>query len=127
MKLPKFLMTMLFLTSISLVYIQLQVQILDLAYQGKDKERELQKQLDINGEARQKISTLKSANHIGIKLLSDNSRMQFLDDGHRASLRVPLQSLDNTVLASSGEVVRKPGILASIFSLKSKAEAGSIR
>ncbi|HNV23530.1 MAG TPA: hypothetical protein PKH98_01435 [Candidatus Omnitrophota bacterium] len=57
----------------------MQVKIIDLAYQGKEKEKQLKKLIEKNGHVSYNILTLKSANHIGEKLLSESSKMHFVN------------------------------------------------
>ncbi len=125
MRLLKFLGAMLILTSLSLAYIQLQVQIFDLAYQGKHRETELQKLMDTNGHMAYKISALTSSNHLGFKLLTDNSNMQFLDAQHIVRLETPVVSTRARIASNAS--MRKSNFLAGIFTLKSQAEAGPIK
>ena len=67
-----------FITVMSLCYLHMQMKIYALAYQAKVKEHEIQKLKDDNGMATYHILTLKSANNIGQKLLSEESTMQFV-------------------------------------------------
>ena len=127
MRLLRFLGAMLVLTVLSLAYIQLQVQIFDLAYQGKHKETELQKLMDTNGNTAYRISALTSSNHLGFKLLTDKSNMQFLDAQHIVKLETPIPLAEYRALIASNAPEKKQNFLASIFTLKSQAEAGSIK
>ena len=125
MKLPKCLLCIIFCTIVALVYIQMQVQIYDLAYQGKNKQKAIQQLKDENSDVIYDICTLKSANHLGVKLLSENSGMQFLDDTRIVLVETPQEVVQSDTLALSSN--RRPGFLASIFSLKSQAEARTIK
>jgi len=89
MRLARFFLIMIVLTSLSLAYTYLQVQIFDLAYAGKSKELRIQKLADDNGDVFYDICTLKSSNHLGVKLLADNSKMKFLDNDHIVQLAAP--------------------------------------
>ena len=104
------------------MYIQLQVQIFDLAYQGKSRELEMQRLCDENTAILYNISTLKSANHLGEKILSENSDMRFLDDDHVVKLITPLRHPESLNLVANPD---KKSVFADLFSLKSQAEAGS--
>ena len=127
MKLSKFIMIILFCTIISLIYIQLQIQIFELAYQGKNKEEQLQKIIDVNDRVTYNILTLKSADHLGIKLLKENSKLQFLDQEYIVRLETPSQFLEDEVLVKSADSEKNTNIFLSLFSLKSKAEASAIK
>ena len=59
-----------------------------------------------------------------VKLLSEKSTMRFLDDHQVVKVSAPMQLVENANQAkSSAEHTPKKTILASIFSLKSQAEA----
>lgn len=129
MKLSRFLTTLFIFTIFSLVYIELQVQIYDLGYKGENKKTCIQKLMDDNSDLVYNIYKLKSANHLGVTLLSDSSKMKFLDDSHIIKLETPTQLLDNSSLdsVSNRSINKKPNLLASIFTLKSQAEAEPIK
>ena len=127
MKLLRFFMWMIFSTIVSLIYIQLQVQIVELAYQGDKKEKEMRRLNDDNGDVRYNIYRLKSANNLGVKLLTNNSQMKFLDNDHIVMLKMPMDSPEHSRLASRDKLSRRSNFLASIFSLKSQAEAVPIK
>lgn len=79
MRLPKCLKCVCFLTVLALMYIHMQMQIIDLAYQGKDRETEIRQLLEENGNETYTILNLKSANHIGNKMLTEDSDLHFVD------------------------------------------------
>jgi hypothetical protein len=64
---------------LSLVYIHMQMQIIDLAYQGKYKEQEMRQVMEMNGNLQYAILSMKSSHHLGGTLLTENSDMQFAD------------------------------------------------
>lgn len=80
MKLLTFLKVCFSITILALVYIHMQMKIIDLAYQGKQKEKVIKKLGEQNNYISQKILTMKSANHLGWKMLSEESKMEFADD-----------------------------------------------
>ena len=66
------------MTVVALVYIHMHMEIIDLAYQGKDKEgaiRQLKEEKQLLTFA---IHNLKSANHIGLRLLAQETDMEFV-------------------------------------------------
>ncbi len=67
-----------FTTVMALIYIYMQMQIFDLAYQGIDKEKHMHELRDYNGLLTHQVLTLKSANHLGNQLLGKNSPLQFM-------------------------------------------------
>jgi len=80
MQLSKVVKCMGFVTLMALCYLHMQMKIYALAYQAKTKEHEIQKLKDDNGLATYHILSLKSANNIGQKLLSQESTMQFVSN-----------------------------------------------
>lgn len=63
--------------SVSLAYIHMQMQIFDLAYQGKKKEQSIVELTEKNGVISYNILKLTSANHLGTNLLSADSSLIF--------------------------------------------------
>ena len=127
MKLSTFFLTVFILTLTFCVYIQLQIQIVDLAYQGKNKESAIERLKDENGNITSNILKLKSSQHLGVRLLSGDSPWQFVGEKQIAQLKVPTgfsySQRTTEVMSSNG----KSNIFSRIFSLKSLAEAGSTR
>jgi hypothetical protein len=80
MQLGKWIKLMGFITLMALCYLHMQMKIYALAYQAKVKEHQIQKLKDDNGMATYHILSLKSANNIGQKLLSEESSMQFVSN-----------------------------------------------
>ncbi|MDO8674525.1 MAG: hypothetical protein Q7K71_00200 [Candidatus Omnitrophota bacterium] len=78
MTLKTWIQIMSFATVTALMYINMQTQIVDLAYQGKDKQTSVHKLLDTNGALTHQILALKSANNLGNRLLEKDSNMQFM-------------------------------------------------
>ena len=75
----KILKYIFFFTALALVYIHMQVKIIDLAYRGKAKEQKIRQLVEENGNETYTILTLKSANHLGNKVLDQNSDLKFID------------------------------------------------
>ncbi len=80
MSLKVWLKIMSFATVTALIYIHMQMQIVELAYKGKDKEKRVHELMDNNGALTHQILTLKSANHLGQELLGKEEGLQFM--GH---------------------------------------------
>lgn len=108
-------------TFLILVYIHLQMQIVDLAYQGQRKEVQIEDLLDKNGSTFYAISKLKSANHLGEKLLAENAKMQFAGANDIIYVAVSGETIGNNDL----ERAKKPNILANLLSFATQAEARS--
>lgn len=125
MSLAKFFKHACVVTSLALVYIHLQMQIIDLAYQGQIKEKQIKELAEKNGNAFYKISKLKSANHLGGALLAKNSDMQFVSSDHIVVLMTPEEFLaaENSVETQTGLAARKGNPLLSLLSFTVQAEA----
>jgi len=78
MILKTWIQIMFFATVTALVYINMQTQIVDLAYKAKDKQTSVHKLMDTNGALTHQILALKSANNLGNRLLEKDSKMQFM-------------------------------------------------
>ena len=126
MKLFKFLRTMVVMTLLSLIYINLQMQILGLAYEGKRKEKEIRRLNDNNSQLTYRILTLKSANHLGDRLLTQETHMQFLDTSRIVRLVTPTLAQQQEKTSSAKKQENTLRTLLSFFSLKSQAEAKPI-
>lgn len=129
MYLKRFMITVGAITCLSLVYIYLQIQIYDLGYQGESKRTDLQRHRDIHGDIMNDIYQLKSANHLGEKILSNNSHMKFLDSRHIVKLETPVQIAQHSGLESrkGKPLAQKMNPLASLLTLKSQAEAEPVK
>ncbi len=69
---------MAFATVTALIYTHMQMQIVELAYKGKDKEKKVHELIDNNGILTHQILTLKSASHLGRALLEKDEGLQFM-------------------------------------------------
>lgn len=119
MSLAKFTQCAVIVTSVALVYIHLQMQIVDLAYQGQAKEVKIKELTDRNGNTFYDISKLKSANHLGGVLLSKNSKMQFAG---RDDIILLADARENPGL-DQAPAQRKPNAFLSLLSFATQAEA----
>ncbi len=110
-------------TAVSLVYIHIQMQIIDLAYRGKSKEKQIKKLIEKNGNTTYQILSLKSANSIGIKLLAENSLIDFAEPKDVIKVQVSVDQLTKKSSndLSSGKINTNP--LLSLLSFGSRAEA----
>ena len=122
MKLLRFLRLVVFSTIVAVVYIQLQTQIIELAYQAKAKEKQIRRLKDEQGRIVHDILMLKSPTYLGVKLLDDASRMKFLDQGSIVKLESN-EIFEEQIHQKAGERRTRPNFLATLFSLKSQAEA----
>ena len=123
MRLTKFFKIIGIVTTLSLVYIHLQMQIIDLAYQGKSKEQKIRQLIEQNGNVTYSIFTQKSANNLGIKMLAENSDMHFVDSNNIVPISTSEEFLDNELLSQQVEPQAKSNSLLSLLSFGSQAEA----
>ena len=78
MSLTHWVKLMSFATVTALIYIHMQMQIVELAYKGKDREKRVHELMDNNGALTHQILTLKSADHLGRELLEKDEGLQFM-------------------------------------------------
>ena len=121
MKISKIFKGMVMLTSLSLIYIHMQMQIFDSAYQAKKREQFIKKLSEENGNLTYNILKLKSSHNLGNKLLSEKSDMKFMDNAQIVRLESPPPARSNNVSISAVE--KKVNPILSFLSLKSQAEA----
>lgn len=123
MSLAKFTKYAVSVTFIALVYIHMQMQIVELAYRGQRKEAQIKDLADRNGHVFYAIAKLKSANHLGQRMLVEESGMQFagVDDIVRvaASGEQPRENGPNHSLQAK----MKTNALLSLLSFATQAEA----
>ncbi|MCA9399355.1 MAG: hypothetical protein KC618_06375 [Candidatus Omnitrophica bacterium] len=123
MKLPTIIKTTFVVTSLALVYIHLQMQIIDLAYQGKDKEQKIRYLIEENGSITYSILTYKSAHNLGVKMLAENSDMRFLDSDSIVSITASEDVFEQQPTNQQIEPPKKSTSLLSFLSFGSQAEA----
>ncbi|MFA5088455.1 MAG: hypothetical protein WC552_05410 [Candidatus Omnitrophota bacterium] len=123
MRLSQLVKAMVFITVLSLIYIHMQMNILDLAYQGKIKEKIVRQLNEDNGLATYNILKLKSVNNLGDQLLDEKSGLCFLDNTNIVELKTTEESGQEQKLALAAKSVKKTNMLLNFFSLKSQAEA----
>ena len=68
------------MTVMCLLYIHMQMNIFELSYNGKDKEKVIHELNDSNGALSHQILTLESANNLGNQLLDRDNSLQFMDN-----------------------------------------------
>ena len=123
MQFSRFLKIVGIITFVSVVYIHLKMQIIDLAYQGKAKEQLVRKLTEDNGNATYKILTLKSANHLGVKMLAENSGMQFADPKNIFEIASSQESLPENLTHKNQNISTRTNPILSFLSAGSQAEA----
>ncbi len=124
MKLLKIIQVLIVIMILALIYINMQIKIFELAYQGKEKENQIIRLREKNGMLNFRILQLKSSNHLGWKLLDENSKLQFRDNTNVLELVAEeAQGKENMMVSSYPQ--RKNNVFFGFFSLKSQAEANA--
>lgn len=123
MKFIKFLTTVMFITALALVYIHLQMRIIDLAYQGKTKENKIRELINENNTISYSILSMKSANHIGDKMLDEDSDMRFVDPAQIVHVLTPDQIIEESYAEVQSNDQQKSNIFISLLSMGAQAEA----
>jgi len=125
MHLCKFFKIMCIGTIVALSYIHMQMQIIDLAYQGNQKEQRIKKLIEENGNATYKILMLKSANHLGIALLNEDSDMQFADANDVIQIATSEKFLMENHLEFETKLAKRTNPFLNLLSFGVEAEAKS--
>ncbi len=110
-------------TIVALSYIHMQMQIIDLAYQGNQKEQQIKKLIEENGNTTYKILMLKSANHLGVALLNEDSDMQFADTDDVIQIAASDKFLMENHLGSEPKLAKRANPFLNILSFGIEAEA----
>ena len=113
---------MVLITAISLIYVQLQIDIVKQAYAGSRNEARLDDILDDHSVLMYNILTLKSAQSVGDRLLSKEKNLQFAHRQQIAELKIPLQIANSANINIQG-FKKQSNLLAKIFGFGSQAEA----
>ncbi|MCB9757610.1 MAG: hypothetical protein H6753_04200 [Candidatus Omnitrophica bacterium] len=121
MKLMKSIRVMFVLTGLALIYVFMQMEIVSLAYEGKRKEKQIIELNESMGAVAYKILQLKSANHLGGNLLSENSTLQFQDNAAVVEL-VSKESFSASELAAVKMTPHKKNAFLNFF-FKAPTEA----
>lgn len=124
MKLQQYFKILITITVMALGYVHMQMQIFNLAYEGKAKEKAIRALIEENGSLTYSILALKSSSNLGIQLLADNTDMQFANPEDIITLSTS-EDLDPVEL-TSGQTYSKNTSVNTLFnfiSFGSKAEA----
>lgn len=128
MSLKKFFILSIVITAFALMYIQMQVTIYDLAYQGKVKEEKVFKLMDGNTHRALNIAKLKSARSLGDWFFRKNADVDFVNQNNIVKVQASPHDTQKMRLASVSKNMQNPmNLLTRFFSLKSVAEAEPIR
>ena len=122
MKLMKSVRVMIVLTGLALIYVYMQMEIISLAYEGKRKERQIIEINESTGVLAYKILQLKSSNHLGGNLLSENSSLRF-QDHHNVIQLVTKEMIPSDETTAMAVTSQKTNPLLNFFLFKAPTEA----
>jgi hypothetical protein len=112
-----------FFTLVALVYIHMQMNIISLAYQGKNKEKTIRGLSEDNGYLTYSILTLKSANNIGGRLLNEESDLKFIDPENVEFLPTSAEMTDEEIIPMARMEREKVNFFVNFLSFGAQAEA----
>jgi len=112
-----------FVVVLALSYIHMQMQMVDLAYKGNQKEGRIKKLIEDNGNTTYKILMLKSANHLGVAMLDEDSGMQFADAHDIVQIAASQDILMDESYQLRPQLAQQTNPLLRILSLGKVAEA----
>ena len=110
------------LTILALIYIHMQMRIFALAYQGKNRGKEITRLKEMNGLLTYNILELKASNHLGVKLLAGNSSLKFRDSASVVEL-VTTKPIKESKKLQVAQNSKSSNAFLSFLSLRSQAEA----
>ena len=122
MKLSKLILTLLFVSTLALIYIHMQMKIFDLAYQGKIKENQITTLAEMNGMVAYHMLRLKSSSHLGIQLIEEDAKLRFRDHRNVVQL-VTAESAPAQEATFTSYQTKTTHPLWSFLTLRSPAEA----
>lgn len=125
MRLTNFSKWIFLFTGLALVYIHMQMQIIDLAYRTKFKEKLIKKLIEKNSTINSKILALKSSNSLGIKMLAEDTGLEF--SGSKNIVRVTVATNESAKPQLNGKLDHgnKINPLLSLLLPGAQAEAKS--
>ena len=127
MRLSKFILCVVIITSISLLYVHMQVEIFKLAYEARNKENRIEDLLAKRENLMYNINALKSTQHIGDTLFSKDWDFQFPSEQQVVQLAVSREIGREISFYGIKPKTENKTILYSLFGLKSQAEAKPIK
>ena len=124
MKLMKSIQMMGLLTVLALIYIHMQMQIFDVAYQGKRNQKELEMLANHNDVVAYNIMTLTSSFHLGGQLLGSHSNLKFRAQDNVIEVAT-MKPIGDEGTDFSQDIQGKGNPLLGFLSFRSEAEAKS--
>ncbi len=110
-------------TGLALVYIHMQMEIIDLAYRAKFKEKLIKKLIEKNSTVNSRILALKSSNNLGVKMLAEDRGMEFGGSKNIVRATTPLKTTVRPQLSKRSDTGNSSNPLLSLLSGSAQAEA----
>ena len=123
MRLSSFLKVIFFITFVCLIYINMQMRIIGLAYTGKEKENNINRLKNENDYLIYKVLSLKSSNHLGDKILQEDSKLQFAENKQIIYVAPSLTKIKTRQEVRLSLALPKKSSLTKWFSFTNAAEA----
>lgn len=120
MKLMKFIQFMFVVTLVAMIYVHMQMRIFSLAYDGKKREQKITHLRESNGAVAYDILELKSASHLGKKVLKQDRTLRFYDQNSIVRLKADRLDASETQQLAASEKVNP---LLKLLSFRAQAEA----
>ncbi|HSV43624.1 MAG TPA: hypothetical protein VLJ10_03630 [Candidatus Bathyarchaeia archaeon] len=108
MQLWRFIKGMFGVTVLALIYIHMQMNIYALAYEGKQREEHIVRLKEQNTRVANDIFQLKSASHLGRKLLDQDAQLKFCDQNSVVRMASTRVSTEQSKLASDNQSKTNP-------------------
>ena len=122
MKLIRFVFLVGIITCVSLIYLYQETETVKLSYTASKKSNRYQDLLEQNKNLKYNIARLKSVSSLGNKVLKDNANFEIPRPAQLAEIK-----LRNNKKVKLASIQRKSNLILSFFSLKSQAEAQTIK
>ncbi len=110
-------------TIMAVVYIYMQMTIIDLGYKQRMKQKNISKLREQNNYTAYTIARLKSANYLGRVMLTEGSNMQFVDCDRVFRVAVYSPSVNDRNIHTTANIRKDRSLFSGLLSLVSQAEA----
>ena len=122
-RLEKIVSLLCIVTMVAIVYIYMQMRIIDLGYKQRIKQEDISKLREQNNHIVYTIARLKSASHLGRVMLTKDSQMQFVDCDKVFKVAVYKPSFNDSYIRRTAGVRKDTSLFGKLLSLVSQTEA----
>ncbi len=123
LRLEKIVGLLCIVTIVAVIYIYMQMRIIDLGYKQRSRQEHIGKLREQNNHIVYTIARLKSASHLGHVMLTKDSQMQFVDCDKVFRVAVYNPSFNDSYIRRTASVRRDTSLFAKLLSLVSQTEA----